>query len=268
MIPKKIHYVWLGGGEKPELVRKCIESWKRFCPDYEIREWGDRELLECGNRYALDAYRNRKLAFASDYLRLKALYEYGGFYFDTDLEVLKPLDLFLGDTLTMCSDLWGEVIGLTTAFIGSEAKSPAIGGFMQLYDGFRFFRDDGEMNVTPNNSLMRDYLEREYGMKLESTDETIDLGSGMKIYPRNYFCNSKQGWAYHHYAGSWVPAWRRNLVARAGQYKLLFFKWKKNRKNADKVKAPALQANERKLAAIKLGERKVYMLVKMAESQA
>ena len=268
MIPKKIHYVWIGGGEKPELARKCIESWKRFCPDYEIREWGDKELLECGNRYALEAYHNRKWAFASDYLRLKALYEHGGFYFDTDLEVLRPLDVFLGDTFTMCSDSCCGELGLTTAFIGSEAQNQAIGRLIEMYDGFRFFRDNGEMNLTPNNILIRDYFEQAYGMKLKRMDETIDLGGGMKIYPRSYFCNSMAGWAYHHYAGSWVPAWSRKLVVQAGQYKLLSFRWKKNRKNADKVKEPELQPGERKVAAIRLGERKVYMLVKKADLPA
>ena len=94
LIPNKIHYVWVGGKEKPDLVKKCIESWKKHCPDYEIIEWNDDVLKEIDNLYVKQAYENKKWAFVSDYLRLYALYNYGGFYFDTDLEITNSIDRF------------------------------------------------------------------------------------------------------------------------------------------------------------------------------
>jgi mannosyltransferase OCH1-like enzyme len=78
MTPKIIHCVWLGGAEKPPVVRKCMESWRRFCPGWEVREWGDADMARVSNRYAREAYGRRKWAFASDYLRLKALNDFGG----------------------------------------------------------------------------------------------------------------------------------------------------------------------------------------------
>ena len=95
LIPKKIHYVWVGGKEKPDLVKKCIESWKKHCPDYEIIEWNDDVLKKIDNLYVKQAYENKKWAFVSDYLRLWALYHYGGFYCDTDLEITNNIDRFL-----------------------------------------------------------------------------------------------------------------------------------------------------------------------------
>lgn len=92
MIPKKIHYCWFGRGEKSKLVKKCIESWKRYCPDYEIIEWNEDNFdVEC-TAYSKLCYINKKWAFLSDYVRLWAVSEYGGIYLDTDVELIKPID--------------------------------------------------------------------------------------------------------------------------------------------------------------------------------
>lgn len=96
MIPKKIHYCWFGRGEKPELAKKCIASWKKFCPDYEIIEWNEDNFdLEC-NDYIRFCYANKKWAFLSDLVRLLVVCEHGGVYFDTDVELLRPIDGLLG----------------------------------------------------------------------------------------------------------------------------------------------------------------------------
>ena len=94
MIPKIIHYVWVGNNEKPEIVLKCIESWKKYCPDFEIIEWNNDSLKEIDNKYVSQAFECKKWAFVSDYLRLYALKNFGGFYFDTDLEITNRLDNF------------------------------------------------------------------------------------------------------------------------------------------------------------------------------
>ena len=92
MIPKKIHYCWFGHGKKSALVQKCIESWKKYCPDYEIIEWNEDNFdVDC-NGYTRFCYENKLWAFLSDYVRLMAVFQHGGFYFDTDVEVLRSLD--------------------------------------------------------------------------------------------------------------------------------------------------------------------------------
>ena len=95
MIPKTIHYCWFGGTEKPKLAEKCIESWKKFCPDYEIIEWNESNFDVKINGYTRMCYENKKWAFLSDYVRLWVVYHYGGVYFDTDVELIKKLDRFL-----------------------------------------------------------------------------------------------------------------------------------------------------------------------------
>ena len=91
-IPKVIHYCWFGKGKMPKLAEKCIESWKTYCPDYKIVCWTEENFDIQENRYAREAYEAGKWAFVSDYARLKVLYEEGGVYLDTDVELLKPLD--------------------------------------------------------------------------------------------------------------------------------------------------------------------------------
>lgn len=95
MIPKKIHYCWFGRAEKPKLVKKCIESWQMYCPDYEIIEWNEDNFDVSINDYTKMCYENGKWAFLSDYARLLIIYENGGIYFDTDVEVIKSVDPLL-----------------------------------------------------------------------------------------------------------------------------------------------------------------------------
>ena len=94
-IPKVIHYCWFGRGKLPKLAKKCIKSWKKYLPDYKIIEWNEDNFDINSNQYVREAYEAKKYAFVSDYVRLYALYNYGGIYMDTDVEVIKSLDEFL-----------------------------------------------------------------------------------------------------------------------------------------------------------------------------
>ena len=98
MIPKIIHYCWFGGNELPESVRKCIESWKKYCPDFVIKEWNESNYDVTKLPFMKDAYEAKKYAFVSDYARLDIIYQHGGIYLDTDVELIKPLDDRLLDT--------------------------------------------------------------------------------------------------------------------------------------------------------------------------
>lgn len=95
MIPKIIHYCWFGRGAKPKLAQKCIASWKKYCPDYEIIEWNEDNFDIHMNGYTRMCYEQKKYAFLSDYVRLLVVAEHGGIYFDTDVELLRPIDALL-----------------------------------------------------------------------------------------------------------------------------------------------------------------------------
>ena len=94
-IPKIIHYCWFGNREKSELIQKCMDSWKKYAPDFEIMEWNESNCDIHTNRYVEEAYEKKQYAFVSDYFRLKALYDHGGVYMDTDMELHQPLESFL-----------------------------------------------------------------------------------------------------------------------------------------------------------------------------
>ena len=97
MIPKVIHYCWFGRNPKPVSVQKCIESWKKYLPDYEIREWNNTNFEAMSVKFTAEAMAKKKYAFVSDYVRLHALYKYGGVYLDTDVKVLKSFNNLLNN---------------------------------------------------------------------------------------------------------------------------------------------------------------------------
>ena len=99
MIPKVIHYCWFGGNSLPEEAKRCIESWKKYCPDYKIIEWNENNYDVNSNEYMKAAYKEKKWAFVSDYARIDVVYKYGGIYMDTDVELVKELDSFLNDRI-------------------------------------------------------------------------------------------------------------------------------------------------------------------------
>ena len=98
-IPKIIHYCWFGKNEKPDIVKKCIDSWKKILNEYEIIEWNEKNFKIDSNKFVKQAYDSKKFAFVSDYVRVYALYNYGGIYLDTDVELLRPLDELLKDKM-------------------------------------------------------------------------------------------------------------------------------------------------------------------------
>ena len=257
MTPNVIHYVWLGETPKPPIVLRCIESWRRFCPGWEIREWNDDALKMVDNRYVREAYAHRKWAFVADWLRLYILQENGGFYLDTDMELLKPIDRFLANDLTMgLVNRNGKVL-FNGGFIGCCPQSEVIGGFLAEYDGIPFVRPDGELDQTPNTVRMVDYFAWKWNIRPTSWNETIDMGGGRWIYPADFFL-SKDGYSYHHYCASWLDDWVRKVWCVCGGYKLVRFKRRREAKTA----APALRTGEEAVFSIPLGRRKRVMLLK------
>ena len=130
MIPKKIHYCWFGGKSKPQKVLDCIASWRQFLPDYQIVEWNEENFDIYQNRYAREAYEAQKYAFVSDFARLKILYDEGGIYLDTDIEVVQNFENFLHHGAFMGFEYWKF---LATCVIGAEPQHPMIWDFLRIF---------------------------------------------------------------------------------------------------------------------------------------
>jgi hypothetical protein len=257
MTPKIIHYVWVGDAPKPPIVLKCIESWRKFCPGWEIREWGNDILSEIDNRYVQEAFRYKKWAFVADWLRLYVLKEYGGFYLDTDMEILKPIDEFCVNKLTMGLVDRNEHVFINGGFIGSEKGNEIINEILSLYDDISFLKSNGELDQTTNVARMADYFAVRWNLKPCSAFEEISLGSRQILYPHDYFL-SKKGYTYHHYCASWVDAWQRKVWLSFGKYKLVRFKRRKEVSKGD----PKLLNGEIPVFHLCIGKRKRLILLK------
>lgn len=179
---KYIHYCWFGGKPLPDLAIKCLDSWKKYLPDYEIIRWDESnvDLEECS--FVKGAYENKKWAFVSDYVRTKALYEYGGIYFDTDMEIVKPIDnLFECQTFLGVEDSGFVAVGV---WYEKKAHSFLPEKLLQKYQSLTEFSVDLMSSLSiPNllTNILKDY-NITYGSK-----EIQYLEEGIVIYPRDYF---------------------------------------------------------------------------------
>ena len=207
MIPKKIHYIWLGGKEEPEILKKCKMTWEKFCQDYEIIRWDEANLnLDCC-KYCREAYDSKKYAFASDVLRFDVLYNEGGIYLDVDVEVLKPLDELLSYECFMGFE---HKEALNPGLIMGAQKNCSV--VKELFDSYKdddFVLDDGSFNLNTICTRTTNYFKNK-GLKLDNTRQTID---GVEIFPTEYFCPinpitnkkriTKETFAVHLYFASW-----------------------------------------------------------------
>ena len=207
MIPKVIHYCWFGRGEKPELAKKCIESWKKFLPDYKIKEWNEDNFdINC-NLYAKEAYESRKFAFVTDYVRLYAIYNEGGIYMDTDVEVLDNFDKFLHHHAFSGFETDGNV---PTGMMAGEKGSVWAKELIDMYNNRKFILEEGSFDMTTNTVVITRYM-LEKGLVQNNTYQDFD---GLcTMYPAEYFCPkdhrtgkikcTKNTVCIHHFAGSW-----------------------------------------------------------------
>lgn len=209
-IPKKIHYCWFGRNPLPKSALKCIQSWKKYFPDYEIIQWNEDNYDVNKIKYTREAYQAKKYAFVSDYARFDILYHEGGVYFDTDVEVIKSFD----DILANGAFMGCEIDGLTSVNPGlGIAVAPGLGIYKEIlnyYAGQNFLNEDGTINqetvVTKTTKILR-----EQGMK--NVKEIQKIG-GITIYPKEYFnpMNDNTGviditentHSIHWYSMSWI----------------------------------------------------------------
>lgn len=208
MIPKTIHYCWFGRNPKPKLAEKCIKSWKKYCPDYEIIEWNEDNFdLSSAPLYVRQAYEAKKWAFVTDYVRLWAMVTYGGFYMDTDVEVIKPLDKFLGHQAF--SGFENET-QIPTGIMACEKNFPLFLEFLRYYDDVSFIDKNGNISTVTNVLIMTDICLKK-GLQPNNTLQIVD---GFTLYPKDVFCpfdfrldrvkKTRRTVTIHWFAGSWV----------------------------------------------------------------
>lgn len=228
MIPKLIHYCWYGKGKLNEQTLKCIESWKRYCPEYKFVCWNEENTDFNMNQYLREAYEAKKYAFVSDYMRLYALDKYGGFYMDTDVELLKPLDPFCE-----CSAFTGvqEENVCVTGIMGAELDNEWIDCLIHYYDNEHFLNDDGTYNTTPNTVFITEYTRKKYGWKY--SQDVFEIKNKLTIYPFEILCckdyetgyiyRTNESVAVHHFNGSWVDR-KTGKMNRNTYFKLCLIK--------------------------------------------
>ena len=208
MIPKIIHYCWFGGNPLPGLAQKCIASWKKFCPDYEIKEWNESNYDVRKIQYIAQAYDAKKYAFVSDYARFDILYEYGGVYLDTDVELIKSLDEIIKQGAFCGIERPGSInAGLG---IGSYAGNPIFREILDSYQSAKFINTDGTYNLKTVVVRVSDIFKK-YGF---SDKEEIQEVAGFTIYPAEYFCPkdllswetnlTENTYSIHHFSASWL----------------------------------------------------------------
>lgn len=216
MIPKIIHYCWFGGNPIPEKDQRCIDSWKKLCPDYEIKRWDESNYDITKNAYMKEAYDEKKWGFVPDYARLEIIFEHGGIYLDTDVELIKNLDDLLTNKAFMGFEDGKHVSpGL---IIAAEPQHPTIGLLMNIYAERHFLKDDGSYDMTPSPIMNTEFL-TERGMIPNNKKQEV---AEITIYPTDYFCpkdylsgklrKTQNTYSIHWFNASWQSNHRKRML--------------------------------------------------------
>lgn len=213
MIPKVIHYCWFGNGKKSALIKRCIKSWHKICPDYEIREWNESNFDINICPYVKQAYEQKKWAFVSDYARFYILKKYGGIYLDVDVELMKPLDPLLKNNAF--AGFASDSIVATGLVFACEKDNQFAAEILKSYEGQNFINDDPSKILAIGRRVTQ--ILNEHGLELNGKQQTI---FGVTVYPVYYF-NPTNGdihakvdpraYSVHHYAATWFPKNKRIL---------------------------------------------------------
>lgn len=218
MIPKIIHYCWFGGNPLPPLAQKCIKSWKKYCPDYQIIEWNESNFDVNCNAYCAAMYEQKKWAFLTDYVRLKVVYENGGVYMDTDVELLKPLDDLLNNKAYMGFETTGKVN--TGLGFGAEKNHSFIKENMDVYEKMTGF-DRVEICPVITTRIFEQYV-------IDCKSDKIQNVANVTIYPPEYFCAkhthtgfihvTKNTLSIHHFDASWNTSEEKKETEKRWKY--------------------------------------------------
>lgn len=223
LIPKKIHYCWFGKGEIPDQNKRWMESWSKYCPDYEIIRWDESNYDVTKNKYMYEAYQAGKWGFVPDYARMDIIYNNGGIYLDTDVELLKGLDELLYQQAFAGVD-GSKNINLGVGF-GAEKNLPILKEAMNFYETLIFYKEDRSYNLTDGPKLMKEFFNK----KAYVNDGKYQVIGGMAVYPEKVLsakCNytrrilpNEHTIAVHHFDCSWAPEYKKQNIKNAGLLK-------------------------------------------------
>ncbi len=227
MIPKIIHYCWFGRGEMPKLIKNCMKSWKKFCPDYKIMLWNEDSFDVNSTIWTKQAYEAKKYAFVSDYVRLKALNDFGGVYLDTDVELTQNIDRFLDHEAFSGFE---SASTAPTGIIASQKGHRVINRWFHYYDN-RPYIVNGEVTMDPNVSFMTEDLIA-HGLIMDDSLQTVD---GMTIYPQTWFCPlsvisiekkiTENTHAIHHFTSTWRTDKAKKDFARVRRHQTKWYRF-------------------------------------------
>ena len=221
MIPKVIHYCWFGGAPLPKLAEKCMASWREKCPDYQIVAWNENNFDVRCNRYCQEAYEAKQWAFVSDYARLKIVYDHGGIYLDTDVELLRDLTPLIEEKYGFVGfeNCWQVNTGLG---FGAQKGSQCIGKMLDVYGQRRFFLSKDKYNLLPcptANTIPLQSLGLEVG---KAASMSVQQVGDLLVYPTRYFNPklrdtgniyiSEDTYSIHHYSSLWLPKSNKLLL--------------------------------------------------------
>lgn len=243
-IPKILHYIWLGKNPTPKIFDKCVESWKKYCPDWEIKRWDESNLdIDCC-KYCRQAYDAKKFAFASDVLRFQILKEYGGVYVDIDVEFLKPIENLLDNRAF--SGFESKLLVNPGVIMGAEPNNKIINEILEDYQGRTFEFNPGNQITVCN--IFTDKL-KEYGLVCDNTTQELE---NFKVFSSEFFSpksltdgvirKTKNTMTIHHFEGSWLR--KRDKVKSKV---LMFVKRLMGEKLVNKLKSKKNQSNTESL---------------------
>jgi mannosyltransferase OCH1-like enzyme len=222
MIPKIIHYCWLSEDPFPELISNCIGSWKKILPDYEFILWDTKKFSLGNNIWVKQAFEAKKYAFAADYIRLHAVYNYGGIYLDGDIEVIKSFNALLHLPYFIGSEGNGII---EAGVFGSEKGATWLADCLKHYNNREFIKTDGSFDTLTLPRIMMNHIKKRHSItEIESPNINNVLykkSNELNMFPKDYFCAKNHGtgiiektnntFCIHHFAMSWLPKKRTFL---------------------------------------------------------
>lgn len=196
-IPKKIHYIWVGGKEKPDDIKRCMKSWKKHLEGYEVIEWNEKNFDINSHPFAKAAYEAKKWAYVSDYIRAYVIYNEGGIYLDTDIILLDNFDKFLQHDAFVGFENYNHPF---TAAFGAKKNHPLVKKMLDYYDELDSYNFDFKSN---NTISVSDILINEFECKIGN--EYQELKTGIAVYPDGVLCNpSQDSVSIHIFTGTWL----------------------------------------------------------------
>lgn len=198
MIPKIIHYCWLSNDPYPEELKKYMQTWKEKLPDYEFILWNFDRFDKKSSKWVEQAFDNKKYAFAADYIRLFAIYNYGGIYMDMDIQVLKSFNNLLDSDLMMAYEN-NRKNGIEAGCFGASKNNPVIKECLDYYENRNFIKEDGTFDTLPLPSIMQKSIKNLSELDIKSCDYFT-----CKSFETGEITTTENSYAIHNFAGSWT----------------------------------------------------------------